>query len=48
MSGSGLSSVAAELTEITARMIAILHAMGDGENGSEVARTRVQVLNEFL
>ncbi|EON96543.1 putative zn 2cys6 transcription factor protein [Phaeoacremonium minimum UCRPA7] len=30
------------------RMIAILHAMGDGENGSEVARTRVQVLNEFL
>ncbi|TLS31364.1 hypothetical protein PpBr36_02914 [Pyricularia pennisetigena] len=30
------------------RMIEIMKIMGDGENGSEVARTRVQVLSEYL
>lgn len=32
----------------TGRMIQILSLMGEGDNGSEVARTRVQVLSEFL
>jgi hypothetical protein len=31
-----------------ARMIQIMQFMGEGEQGSEVARTRVQVLSEFL
>ncbi|KAJ9137231.1 Zn 2cys6 transcription factor [Pleurostoma richardsiae] len=31
-----------------ARMIQIMHAIGDGDNGNEIAKTRVQVLNEFL
>ncbi|KAI6382039.1 hypothetical protein MCOR25_000918 [Pyricularia grisea] len=30
------------------RMIEIMKIMGDGENGSEVARTRIQVLSEYL
>jgi len=30
------------------RMIQIMHAMSDGEQGSQTARTRVQVLSEFL
>lgn len=30
------------------RMIEIMRIMGDGENGSEVARTRVEVLSEYL
>ncbi len=30
------------------RMIEIMRVMGEGDHGSEVARTRVQVLAEFL
>ncbi len=29
-------------------MIEIMESMGDGEQGSEVARTRVRVLKQFL
>jgi hypothetical protein len=32
----------------TDRMIQIMQAMSDGEQGSQTARTRVQVLSEFL
>lgn len=33
---------------ITARLVHIMTRMGEGEDGSEVARTRAQVLSEFL
>ena len=32
----------------TDQMINIMRAMSEGEQGSETARTRVQVLSEFL
>jgi hypothetical protein len=36
------------LTLCTARMMEIMQLMGEGDQGSEVALTRVQVLSEFL
>lgn len=29
-------------------MVQIMNRMGEGDNGSEVAQTRAQVLSEFL
>lgn len=33
---------------VTARMIQIMELMGEGDQGSEVARARVQVLKDLL
>ena len=36
------------LTARPEKMVEIMRIMGEGEQGSEVARTRVKVLGEFL
>ncbi|KAJ4300487.1 hypothetical protein N0V88_003162 [Collariella sp. IMI 366227] len=46
--GPGDKRVVRQTLFLSNRMIQIMRAMSDGDQGSETARTRVQVLSEFL